>query len=518
MSLGNCFTARTLHKESAAVNISKVPACQPLCFTRPCVKNDKHFAGEALQIERHVFDPIRRPKGKYRVFQKRSRRFAKSFGILAHTAVEASSSTPASSSNSIPINRYSSYSKLYTWSQTFLGVTAAIWYGQHLLGVSGLRAIIPSAELPEFASVLLLQILSKGYFVVCVIPCVLGALSVQALLLFSTLQLRNTQAKLGEVLGADAHRCFARTKVRVANLQRLSKRAWTAVANHLKGAAAYSIAASLAVLTCSTGCGVIVSLPSSTWRMAQAAFCIGGATMYLQHILAPISGQDERECEEDFLRHQHKGTFICRWMSDPYPAEGGINTDQSDKQLTNDAFASAVVTTAKEMGTRIEAVRVLLLDAGSAKTSRALCTAGVPPANILVPNKYTHVVHSLRHSPGVRAFASDVGTYLSRRSPGALPCFHAVYLDHCGSLVGRKQQLRDVFRNHVIANGGVLAVTFSTRCICFPTGPPTGSARWASASNSPAAMCSSVWGTRTFAMQSILAPWHRICVCGGWDD
>eukprot|EP00854_Cymbomonas_tetramitiformis_P033227 gene33227-42522_t len=48
------------------------------------------------------------------------------------------------------------------------------------------------------------------------------------------------------------------------------------------------------------------------------------------------------------------------------------------------------------------------------------------------------------------------------RREGALPGFHAVYLDHCGSLVGREQQLRDVFRNHVIANGGVLAVTFST--------------------------------------------------------
>ncbi|KAK3268751.1 hypothetical protein CYMTET_22764 [Cymbomonas tetramitiformis] len=184
--------------------------------------------------------------------------------------------------------------------------------------------------------------------------------------------------------------------------------------------------------------------------MAQAAFCIGGAATYLQRILTPTSGQEEKECEKEFLQHQHKGTFLCRWMSDPYPAEGGINTDQSDKQLTNDAFASATITAAKEMGTRMEAVQALLLDAGSAKTSRALCAAGVLPAHILVPNKYTHVVHSLR------------------RSPGALPGFHAVYLDHCGSLVGREQQLRDVFRNHVIANGGVLAVTFSTRARGVP--------------------------------------------------
>ena len=38
-----------------------------------------------------------------------------------------------------------------------------------------------------------------------------------------------------------------------------------------------------------------------------------------------------------------------------------------------------------------------------------------------------------------------------------------IYLDHCGSIDGRTQQLFDVFSRHNIADGGIIAVTFSTR-------------------------------------------------------
>jgi hypothetical protein len=38
-----------------------------------------------------------------------------------------------------------------------------------------------------------------------------------------------------------------------------------------------------------------------------------------------------------------------------------------------------------------------------------------------------------------------------------------VYLDHCGAVAQREQQLWDVFSRHAVADGGVLAVTFSTR-------------------------------------------------------
>ena len=51
---------------------------------------------------------------------------------------------------------------------------------------------------------------------------------------------------------------------------------------------------------------------------------------------------------------------------------------------------------------------------------------------------------------------------MSKRAPPSPP-FNLVYLDHCGAALQRTQQLWDVFGHHTIADGGVLAVTFSTR-------------------------------------------------------
>lgn len=100
---------------------------------------------------------------------------------------------------------------------------------------------------------------------------------------------------------------------------------------------------------------------------------------------------------------------------------------------------------------------------------------GFPPEAIFVPNHHTHVVRSLRggeagvtgpiRSPRGRscaAFAADVRDVLASRRPDA-PGFHLVYLDHCGAVAQREQQIWDVFSRHAVCDGGVLAATFSTR-------------------------------------------------------
>lgn len=90
-----------------------------------------------------------------------------------------------------------------------------------------------------------------------------------------------------------------------------------------------------------------------------------------------------------------------------------------------------------------------------------------PPAAVFVPNQHTHVVCALRRAtasfaPKCTAFAADVRDVLARRAPTAAP-FHLVYLDHCGAVAQREQQIWDVFSRHAVADGGVVAVTFSTR-------------------------------------------------------
>jgi len=96
-----------------------------------------------------------------------------------------------------------------------------------------------------------------------------------------------------------------------------------------------------------------------------------------------------------------------------------------------------------------------------------LASFGFPPAAVFVPNQHTHVVRALRRAtefsaPKCAAFAADVRDVLARRAPTAPP-FHLVYLDHCGAVAQREQQIWDVFSRHAVADGGVVAVTFSTR-------------------------------------------------------
>ena len=96
-----------------------------------------------------------------------------------------------------------------------------------------------------------------------------------------------------------------------------------------------------------------------------------------------------------------------------------------------------------------------------------LAAFGFPPAAVFVPNQHTHVVRALRRAaaasePKCSAYAADVRDVLARRRPTASP-FHLVYLDHCGAVAQREQQIWDIFSRHAVADGGVVAVTFSTR-------------------------------------------------------
>ena len=96
-----------------------------------------------------------------------------------------------------------------------------------------------------------------------------------------------------------------------------------------------------------------------------------------------------------------------------------------------------------------------------------LAAFGFPPAAVFVPNQHTHVVRALRRAaaasePKCSAYAADVRDVLARRRPTASP-FHLVYLDHCGAVAQREQQIWDIFSRHTVADGGVVAVTFSTR-------------------------------------------------------
>ena len=81
---------------------------------------------------------------------------------------------------------------------------------------------------------------------------------------------------------------------------------------------------------------------------------------------------------------------------------------------------------------------------------------------IFVPNVHTHAVRSLR-GDFPRATRSPRTSPTSSRggSAGATP-FHLVYLDHCGAVAQRAQQIWDVFSRHAVADGGVVAATFST--------------------------------------------------------
>jgi len=166
--------------------------------------------------------------------------------------------------------------------------------------------------------------------------------------------------------------------------------------------------------------------------------------------------------EKEYLKAQTKGTFLCRWAPDPYEDPAAVNATSKDKALTNSAVADALATSCKLIGVEPETSMALILDAADGRTSKVLMEKGVPKTSIWVPNLYTHVVHSLRKDVGVNGVATKVEAFLAARDPRETQ-LHAIYLDHCGSIDGRTQQLFDVFSRHNIADGGIIAVTFSTR-------------------------------------------------------
>ena len=166
--------------------------------------------------------------------------------------------------------------------------------------------------------------------------------------------------------------------------------------------------------------------------------------------------------EKEYLKAQTKGTFLCRWAPDPYEDPAAVNATSKDKALTNSAVADALATSCKLIGVEPETSMALILDAADGRTSKVLIEKGVPKTSIWVPNLYTHVVHSLRKDVGVNGVATKVEAFLAARDPRETQ-LHAIYLDHCGSIDGRTQQLFDVFSRHNIADGGIIAVTFSTR-------------------------------------------------------
>ena len=88
---------------------------------------------------------------------------------------------------------------------------------------------------------------------------------------------------------------------------------------------------------------------------------------------------------------------------------------------------------------------------------------GFPATSVLVPNQHTHVVHSLRE-PGspCTPYAADIAEVLRKRDPqGAAPQLGLLGpLRRCEA--ARAAALGRVFPA-LVADGGVLAVTFSTR-------------------------------------------------------
>jgi hypothetical protein len=166
--------------------------------------------------------------------------------------------------------------------------------------------------------------------------------------------------------------------------------------------------------------------------------------------------------EREYLKAQTKGTFLCRWAFDPYEDPAEVNKTSKDKALTNAAVADALATSCALIGVPPEASMALVLDAADGRTSQELASKGVPRTSIWVPNLYTHVVYALRKNVGVNAVATKVEAFLAARDPRETQ-LQVIYLDHCGAVDNRTQQLYDVFSRHTIADGGVLAVTFSTR-------------------------------------------------------
>lgn len=282
--------------------------------------------------------------------------------------------------------------------------------------------------------------------------------------------------------GRDEHQNFARMKTdahdaceaRVTTAE-IAFQEWTrpAVAAALVSAGVAAAAGSVRY-----GAGAVAA---ALFVEAALFACVAAAMSLLRRgygAATLASVRDElAQREREFLLDQHRGTFSCRWRPDDYAAPGERNVTSADKALTNAAVAAAAAAAAVWRGFSPANAPCLVLDAADGRTSVALGAAratrdavsgevdrAFPPSAVFVPNQHTHVVHALRYStPAINTpVAADIRDVLARRAPNAPP-FHLVYLDHCGAVAQREQQLWDVFSRHAVADGGVLAVTFSTR-------------------------------------------------------
>lgn len=203
------------------------------------------------------------------------------------------------------------------------------------------------------------------------------------------------------------------------------------------------------------------------------------ATAFLSAIVCNALTRDEdkirkkmeketKDLEQEYLLAQHKGTFLCRWESDPYEAPGERNLIGVDKAITNSAVGEAAQLSVLELGVSQERCLTLTLDAKDGLTSSELSRRGFRVASTFIPNPFTSVVHALRNdtessgSKKVNAFSSTIEAFLASRDPTS-ESFQVIYLDHCGAVMQRTQQIYDVFSRHAINDNGIFAVTFSTR-------------------------------------------------------
>jgi hypothetical protein len=214
--------------------------------------------------------------------------------------------------------------------------------------------------------------------------------------------------------------------------------------------------------------------------LSACAFCsaiVASALTRDETNLRRKTERETRELEREYLLAQHKGTFLCRWESDPYE-EAGKNTAGApsernligvDKAITNSAVGEASQLSVLELGVSQERCLSLTLDAKDGLTSSELTRRGFTASSVFIPNPYSSVVYALRNgtfsvdkSKKENAFTGTVESYLASRDP-ASESFQVVYLDHCGAVMQRTQQIYDVFSRHAVNDNGIFAVTFSTR-------------------------------------------------------
>jgi len=275
---------------------------------------------------------------------------------------------------------------------------------------------------------------------------------------------KNPSAKLRDdffataVEGRRAHRRFARVKAARTYAQEICAQFATAAVEAPRRAVALALALKALSIV-----NVKVMNPTLDSILLSVLLIAAVSANLLERRRGPTKMLKEmRFVEDEYLKAQTKGTFLCRWASDPYEDPAELNATSKDKALTNAAVANALETSCDVIGIPPEASMALVLDAADARTSKQLMAVGVPRTSIWVPNLHTHVVYALRKNVGLNAVATKVEAFLAARDPRETQ-LQVIYLDHCGAIDSRTQQLFDVFSRHTIADGGVLAVTFSTR-------------------------------------------------------